>query len=361
MGGGLTSQTDLPAIPGGNCGGAFDSCNSNFLDGTAQAGVMVALNNTIGIVGIAHGIPPAKIYSWRILLPNNTYDGNLYAAGINQAISLGTKTLVIDLHHIDYLAYEANLIGSAWAAGIITVTHVGSGGQYYANLYPASLPNVVSVAGVRQDGSFAANPTSGCTAGGGVGSNWGPMVKLAAPFWAYTIIAYLGGGGYYGDTRSSIGYCRTSLSAAHVAAIIALLQDKYPTWSPTQIVQQLTATASHPGSLDPYIGYGIPNAYLALAGPPPPPPLSGVTIDGPSQVLSQATCTWTADPQGGTAPFQYSWTVNSGPVISQDPSLTYTNLGQPFTIALQVTDAIGAGAGNTKFVDILLDAEECIQ
>jgi hypothetical protein len=301
-----------------------------------------------------------RIYSWRIYLANGAPDVNLYAAGLNQAISLGTKTLLVDLVHTDYQAFEANLIASAWASGIITVTNVGSSGQYVGSLYPASLANVVAVAGVRQDGTFAANPTAGCTLNGGVGSNWGPMVKLAAPFWAYTTIPIQGGGGIYADTKTFMAYCRTRLSAAHVAAIVALLQDKYPAWTPTQLVQQLTATASHPYGQDPFIGYGIPNALLAV-GPPPPPPLSGVTIDGPSQVLSQATCTWLAGPQGGTAPFTYSWTVNSGPVISEDGSLTYTNAGQGFSIALQVNDATGAGASNTMFVDIIPDAEGCIQ
>jgi hypothetical protein len=182
-------------------------------------------------------------------------------------------------------------------------------------------------------------------------------VTVAAPFWAYTTV----GSGYY-DTKDTYGICSNGLAAAHVAAIVALIEDRYPAYNPSSIVSRLTSTASHSGSKDTYIGYGIPDAAAAVGyAPPPPPPPLAVTISGPATVKPNVTCTWLANAVNGTTPYTYSWTVNSGDPIGTASSLTFTNIGTPFNLTVQVTDAVGAVASNSLYVIIAPGAANCMQ
>lgn len=359
LGFGLIPSPDLPTVPPGNCAGLPNSCNSPYENGTLEAGVALALNNTYGVVGISYGITPTDIWIWRTFTDDHLIDLNQEVSGLNYAATHGIKTVLIDVIHSAYSQGEANQVAAAWTAGVITTTPVGNvtSSQPLSPLYPPSLANVVGVAGVKADSSFALYPLTGCANLSNAGSNWGSLVTVAAPFWAYTT-AY----GGYADTKTAYGYCATGLSAAHVAAIVALLQDKNPTWTPSAIVQQVTSTASHPSSKDTYIGYGIPNAAKALGylPPPPPPPLS-VTIGGPTLVKPQVACTFWTNTAGGTPPYQYQWTVNGGDVVGTSDVFTYTNIGVGFTLAVHVTDAASGSASASLVVNISSGANDCTQ
>jgi hypothetical protein len=184
IGAGLNAHPDLPTVPSGNCGGYYNPCSSPFPDGPALLGIVAAMDNSYGIVGVAPGLQAQRIYIWRVLRDDGTWDDYSYLAGLNNATLAGIKTVLVEGISPQYWAAEAASIASAWAAGTIVVAGVGSSGQRVTVMYPASLPNVIGVSGVRNDSTFAANPTSGCTTG--PGSNYGPMVDVAAPFWATT-------------------------------------------------------------------------------------------------------------------------------------------------------------------------------
>ncbi|OGT95630.1 MAG: hypothetical protein A2083_00040 [Gemmatimonadetes bacterium GWC2_71_9] len=314
------------------------------------------MDNSYGVIGVAPGVQGQNTYSWRVVRDDGTFDWGAYLSGINNAPILGVKTVLVEIaSYGDYWQAEGTAIASAWAQGTIVVAGVGNRAEYWATVYPASVNNVVGVSGVRDDGSFAVS-TPGCTQL--PGSNWGPMVDLAAPYWATTTIPFQGGGGGYYDTQWLYGWCSTELSAAHVAGVVALLWHRYPSWTPSQIVGRLTSTASRAGSRNDSLGYGVPHAANALT--PPPPPLTGVSIDGPRYVTQYSTCTWIADASGGQPPYTYQWFLDGSPA-GTDGSFTYTASTLSFRLEVWVNDAGGGGGSSQLTVDIDPNAEPCLQ
>jgi hypothetical protein len=76
-----------------------------------------------------------------------------------------------------------------------------------------------------------------------------------------------------------------------------------------------------------------------------PPPISSVSINGPSSVESKVSAMWVAGVQGGVPPLQYSWKINGSVVTGNNTnSLTYTNAGSQFTIAVTVSSSIGTSS-----------------
>lgn len=346
LGTGLSAHVDLPTIPPGNCAGYFNACSSPLPDGQALLGIVAAIDNSYGIVGAAPGLQPQAIYIWRMVRDDYTPDWNLYLSGLNSATLAGIKTVLVEVIATEYWQAEATAIAAAWSAGTIVVAGVGSNGQRVTETYPASLPDVIGVSGVRDDSVFASAPVSGCTYG--PGSNYGPMVDLAAPFWAVT--TYLGG--YY-DTKWVAHWCVSKLAAAHVAGIVALLQDRFPADPPGDIWYRLRATASHPAFQDEHIGFGVPDAGAAvLASPPVPPVLVSVTMSGPSAVPAYTYCTWSAGAYGGEEPYTYQWTLDGWPAGDGTNILYITTGASPFVLAVSATDANGRSGASMLSVAV---------
>jgi len=81
-----------------------------------------------------------------------------------------------------------------------------------------------------------------------------------------------------------------------------------------------------------------------------------VTITGPSRVQPHATCSWFANPSGGTPPYGYAW----WPLADSPPGeLTYTNDGQNFNMQVWVTDANGLKALATRSITVSSTAPAC--
>lgn len=75
------------------------------------------------------------------------------------------------------------------------------------------------------------------------------------------------------------------------------------------------------------------------------PTLTGISIDGPTQIRSGATCTWNAVTGSGSPPYTYQWT-NDGMLVGNDYSYTGSRLSgstsSSFRVRLVVTDAANA-------------------
>jgi hypothetical protein len=297
------SDADLPSIPGSNCGGYFGACSGIFADVTLMLGVMLARDNSFGIVGVAPGVQGANIYIWDAyyLGSDGRYyqDANLVIAGINAAADYGIRTVVMDVVHTDYIQAEAATIASV-SFSVTLVSSVGISGVYFASIYPASYPYVIGVSGVKPDGSFAG--ANACPAIWSTGSNYGPMVTLAAPV---SGVSTSGNGAYYDLWQ--LGYCNAKVSAAHVGAIAALVWDRHPTWIASQVSQALRETASGNGSrISDQLGYGIPSAAAAVSYS-----AISVTVRGPTLITQKGTYTWTAN---GTPAYDYAyqWRLTDG-------------------------------------------------
>lgn len=149
-----------------------------------------------------------------------------------------------------------------------------------------------------------------------------------------------------------------SETAPHVTAAAAILKSFNSTWSNVEIRDRLQKTAVDlgPAGRDNTYGFGLINIRGALdhqPPPPPPPPPFSVTIVGNTEIEAFNACQWYASTSGGTAPFTYSWTVNGQAVGDNSDALWFENDGNPFTIAVTVTDQNGQTRSDDHSVAIV--------
>ena len=190
-----------------------DYSHGSHVSGIAAA----ATNNGVGVAGIAWLAPvmPLKVLnSAGDGLASDVAQGILYAAD-NQAriinLSLGDDE--------EFQVITAAVI-YARSHGCLVVAAAGNSGGPVE--YPAAQPEALAVAATNNNDVPWSN------------SNRGPEVDLAAP--GVEIFSADSTGFYY----SSSG---TSMSAAHVSGVAALVWSLHPEWSVDQVTQVLTATA----------------------------------------------------------------------------------------------------------------------
>jgi hypothetical protein len=83
-----------------------------------------------------------------------------------------------------------------------------------------------------------------------------------------------------------------------------------------------------------------------------------VLITPGNSVPANTLCHWHATPSGGTAPYQYAWTVNNSPAGNGSDVLAYLNNGSAFRVFVTVTDATTAQANDSKVISITV-TESC--
>lgn len=187
--------------------------------GTAVAGIVAAdANNQVGIVGVA---PRAEILAlkacWQDPPESREAVCNTYtlAQALDFALRNGAKVLNLSLAGPDD-PLVAKLIGKALAAGI---TVVAAAGSRAAEGFPASFPGVLAVR--------AADPTGRATPPA-------PTPSLAAP--GVDVLTTIPRGSY--DFFSG-----SSMAAAQVSGIVALLLERRPELTPAEVHEILFATA----------------------------------------------------------------------------------------------------------------------
>src|SRR5690625_2910016 len=264
---GMENHVDLPNRPTSNCGGVFGGCSDGpVFHGTHVSGILMARDNSIGVVGVAPGLANNDVYSWGACnpVPGGGCDASAIAAGITAAINNGIDIINMSLGGPNSPSIIADAVSSAWSSGIVMVASAGNHPHPTMNpgdvVYPANYWQVVGVSGVRDNGFFA--DTSPCTSGGVTAfSNHGPHVDISAPFWALSTV---GTSSYEDETN---GWCGTSMAAPYVSGAAALLRAQNPSWSNQQIIDKLVCTANHPigaFSHDEYYGHGVLDVQAAL-------------------------------------------------------------------------------------------------
>jgi subtilisin family serine protease len=141
---------------------------------------------------------------------------------------------------------------AAHARGIVLIAAAGNAGAKSPPLYPGADPNVVAVTATdAEDKLFAA-------------ANRGPHVAVAAP--GVDILVAVPDGAY----RISSG---TSLAAAEVSGVAALVIQRRPDLGPDAVRAILLATARSLGRdrRDERFGAGLVDAYQAVSVDAPPP------------------------------------------------------------------------------------------
>lgn len=296
---GVEASPRVPAEPGGDfvdqAGNGLSDCDAH---GTLTASIIGGRPApTDGFIGVA---PDVRLLSLRQTSeafqpvgaqPNANDPNSTPAAGsvrslaraVVHAANLGAGVINIS----EAACYKANkpldesTLGGAInyavnVKGVVIIVAAGNtGGDCTQNPMPdASTPNdprgwskvqtivtpawyaplVLTVGGIAQNGmpsQFSVH---------------GPWVGIAAP--AENIIAL----GYHGEPVNAlqgkegpVPIAGTSFAAAYVSGLAALLRQRFPDLTPTQIMNRITATARHPGGgVDDAVGAGVINAVAAL-------------------------------------------------------------------------------------------------
>ncbi|MHB1418810.1 MAG: S8 family serine peptidase [Bacillota bacterium] len=217
-----------------------DSVNSH---GTGLAGIIAAgVNNKIGISGVTWGV---RIMPMKVLDENGQGKDSNIAAAIITSADRGAQVINISFGGTQSSRTVQEAVQYALRRGTTIVAAAGNDGGPVE--YPAAYDGVIAVGAVGIDKQAA------------YFSNQGPEVDLAAPGIGVVSIKQ--------KSDELMAYHGTSVSAAIVTGVAALVASLQPGIKPAEIESVLRQTAediNSPG-VDQTTGAGLVNAWAALA------------------------------------------------------------------------------------------------
>lgn len=225
---GINSQhPDLKVTGGASMIDGSSPFNDGAGHGTHVAGVIAALNNSIGVIGTA---PDAELYSVKVLASNgagtleDVLDGLQWA--INQKMDIINLSLTTgsNIPELQAMLKKANDLGIIVVAAAGNIESVNANGTFVQEqqdvLYPARYSSVIAVGSTDTN-----NRLSGF-------SYRGPSVELAAPgegiYSTFSTLATTG----HDDYKISQG---TSVSTPFVSAVFAQYKEAYPHLTNSQL------------------------------------------------------------------------------------------------------------------------------
>ena len=209
--------------------------------GTHCAGIVAALDNDIGVIGVA---PEASLYGVKVLDRRGRGYISDVILGIQWAIANGMQVINMSLGTSSDVQSLHDAVDVAYAAGIVVVAAAGNSGDTNPDsdvIYPAKYGSVIAVAATDNNNTRAS------------WSSDGPEVELAAP--GVNIYSTWKGGKY--ETKSG-----TSMACPHVAGTVALVLATNPVLAPDIVRATLQVTADDLGAtgFDNYYGHGLVDA-----------------------------------------------------------------------------------------------------
>ena len=243
----------------GSHGWNFIGSNNNPLDsdsagytyhGTGVSAVIGAVtNNNLLMAGVAQ----VKLMALEALGPNGEGSSYNTSLAIRWAADHGARIINLSLGTNSTLVGPTDIelaVNYAWSRGALIIAAAGNSGTATLD-YPASLPNVVSVAAV------------GTTLAKAGFSNYGPGLSISAPGVAIATLCP--------NCPASIGPFHlldgTSLATPFVSGVAALLLANDPSLTNVELWNVLNRTAVPPGGSTGYstnYGWGIVNAWNGI-------------------------------------------------------------------------------------------------
>jgi subtilisin len=210
--------------------------NDVYGHGTHCAGTIAAVNNGIGVVGVA---PEARIWAVKVLGDNGYGSWTDIAQGVEWCIEKGDIRVISMSLGGDYSSTLENACAAAYAANILIVASAGNDAGAVG--YPAAYDSVMAVSSINSYDQLASS------------SNRGPEIELAAP--GVGVLSTVPGDGY--ATKNG-----TSMACPHVSGVAALLWQSMS--SASSIWNQLTSTAEDIGLTSDQQGSGLVDAAGAV-------------------------------------------------------------------------------------------------
>lgn len=239
--------SDAPTLPGiGDWKERDNVLDDETGHGTHVAGIIAAeANNGIGIAGIAWGCRLMPLRAGFRVGAGAFLQNDDVAAAIVYAADNGANVINLSLGDTVNAFLMQDAVEYAYNRGCVLVAAAGNSGEPGA-YYPAALENVISVAALDKNLQLG-------------GSNFGASIDIAAP--GEEILST-----DLNADQSSPGYnyrSGTSMAAAHISGVAALLISANPSCSNTEITKWLTATAKELSIIN-LVGAGMVDAYTAL-------------------------------------------------------------------------------------------------
>ncbi|MBO3833295.1 MAG: S8 family serine peptidase [Candidatus Brockarchaeota archaeon] len=244
------THPDLKVAGGATFVTGTKSYNDDNGHGTHVAGIIAALDNEIGVVGVA---PGASLYAVKVLNKQGSGFISWIIAGIEWSIDNGMQIISMSFGSTADSTALHDELKAAYGKGIVLVAAAGNNGPGENTItYPAKYPEVIAV-GATDENDYVAE-----------WSSRGPELELTAP--GVNIYSTYKGGSY----RMLSG---TSMACPHVTGTVALILSKNPSLSPDEVRDILQKTAIDLGSSgqDSTYGYGRVDAYTAVTATPTPP------------------------------------------------------------------------------------------
>ncbi|KKS27792.1 MAG: hypothetical protein A2736_00140 [Candidatus Yanofskybacteria bacterium RIFCSPHIGHO2_01_FULL_41_27] len=246
---GCGPHPDLRIWGGASVVSYTESYSDDHYHGTHVAGIIAAIDNEFGVVGVA---PRVRLYAVKVL---NGF-GSGFVSDVIEGLQwcVRNKMNAINMSIGTYMNYQTMklTVEAVNRAGIVQVAAAGnSGGEQV--IYPAAYPPCLAISATNKDNEIA------------YFSSTGPEVDFSAP------------GQYVFSTirRNRIpGYgilSGTSMATPHVtgtAALIITMPDPNGdgVWSPAEVRERLKKTATDLGDegKDNLFGYGLIDAQRAV-------------------------------------------------------------------------------------------------
>ena len=288
------NHSDLNVVGGVNCSSANASAwGDGNGHGTHVAGIVGAIDNGSGVVGVAPGV---RLWAVRILTSSGTGLVSWYVCGLDwitaqrdpvdpsrpliEAVNMSVAKPGSDDHNCGRTNHDPmhRAVCRLVASGVTVVAAAGNNSFSASRLVPASYNEVITVSALADsDGRPGGKGGRACYSWGSYDrddtfanfSNYGRDVDLIAPgkcIWS----TLPGGYGYLSGT---------SMAAPHVTGAAALYKSSRPTATPVQVRNALEAFGNHDWKLssdpDPYheplldVSHIVMLGDFAIAAPSP--------------------------------------------------------------------------------------------
>ncbi|OIP96040.1 hypothetical protein AUK40_05345 [Candidatus Wirthbacteria bacterium CG2_30_54_11] len=316
--------------------------------GTHVSGIIAAMtDNDIGIAGTCWNcrIMPLKSLG----ADDGGYVSDAIRA-IHYAVQNGAAVINISWGGTGYSQSLQNAINAAYEAGVMVVAASGNTNSDVANLMPASMDHVITVAALGNNELYKASY-----------SNYGEEIDFVAP--GQSILSLrahdptdhdLFLGSHSADTpvvgEGYIVFDGTSMAAPYVSGLIGLIRSYRPTLSPNHIEYLLQTTAEdiYNSSIevgkDIYTGYGLPDTFAALTETVDTTAPTVVLTGTPSQHTTVKTTDISVGPSDEITAYRFcidsgSWSASDVP---QQLHITLSSLSDgDHTLYVIGKDAIG--------------------
>lgn len=356
---------DLNVVGGANClqsrrsrGRTTYYCDVNVsadddqYHGTHVAGTVAALDNGVGVVGVA---PGARLWAVKVLDSGGSGYTSGIIAGIDWVVAQGNiEVMNLSLGGSGVSSAYQTAIDNAVANGVAVVVAAGNSSADASNYLPAFVPSAITVSALADFDGLEGGSGTSCYADDtevddtlADFSNYGSPVDIAAP--GYCVLSTI-------PTEYNVaqpGYYildGTSMAAPHVAGAAAVLASNGMTAN--DIVGYLTSTGNYnyvddsgDGIQEPLLDAStLMPRFVGGEPPPPPPPTGNLPPSAAFSVNCQdLTCSFDASGSSdsdGTI-VDYSWDFGDGGTGSgTSVSHEYSSAGT-FTVSLTVTDDDG--------------------